>query len=106
MVAAQEFCVGQMKQAFDDFRGIRPAVHVIADEDELSGRIALFDPIDQRVQRAKHAMNIADDPAHPKYIVQRFGNYAGKFLFCLSPEYRAEGCELSGSIFPNAKRLQ
>ena len=56
--------IGEGKQQVDHAARFRPAVDVVADEKKPRGRVAPHDLVDQRPQRAEHAVDVPDDPSH------------------------------------------
>jgi hypothetical protein len=64
VIATDEAGVGQFQQQVDDAARFRAAVDVIAGEDELGVGVLDVDEVEQHLQRAQHAVNVAYDPAH------------------------------------------
>ena len=70
MIAADEACdLAEREEELDYTARIRPAVHVVPDEQELGCGIRLAHGRDEHLQWSQHAVNVANNPSHSICIV-------------------------------------
>src|ERR1051326_613911 len=56
MIAADETGIGECEEQIDHAAGIRPAIHVVADEEVLGGGIDSADLLQKGLERIEHAV--------------------------------------------------